>query len=134
MFRHPRQRTFTIFASHILVAARVTAVEGIGMERNLTGEPDMDKESGIRPNFSDLARRYGVDRHTVARRWNGGGATPPDGRSGRDSGSGRYRDETGKKVVHHVWEVFYDDTSHCALARLGQIMRMALITICIGLR
>lgn len=81
------------------MAARVTAVEGIGMERNLTGELNMDKESGIKPNFSDLARRYGVDRHTVARRWNGGGATPPDGRSGRGSGFDRCRDEAGEKVL-----------------------------------
>lgn len=39
------------------------------METNLIGEMNMMKETGIKPNFSDLARRYGVDRHTVAKYW-----------------------------------------------------------------
>ena len=39
------------------------------MERNLTGELNMYKEAGIKPNFSDIARRYGLDRHTVASYW-----------------------------------------------------------------
>ena len=42
------------------------------MERNLIGELNMMKESGAKPNFTDIARGYGVDRHTVARYWNGG--------------------------------------------------------------
>ena len=63
------------------------------MERNLIGELNMLKEAGIRPNFSDVARRYGVDRHTVAKYWNGGGAQPEDGRSGRKSGFDAYRGE-----------------------------------------
>ena len=44
------------------------------METNLIGELNMMKGTGIRPNFSEVARRYGVDRHTVAKYWNGGGA------------------------------------------------------------
>ena len=32
---------------------------------NLTGEINQMKEKGIKPNFSDLARRYGSDRKTV---------------------------------------------------------------------
>ena len=63
------------------------------MERNLIGELNMLKEAGIRPNFSDVARRYGVDRHTVAKYWNGGGPQPDDGRSGRESGFDAYRGE-----------------------------------------
>lgn len=63
------------------------------MERNLTGELNMMKEMGTKPNFSDVARRYGVDRHTVAKYWNGGGPQPGDGRSGRASGFDPYAAE-----------------------------------------
>lgn len=63
------------------------------MERNLIGELNIMKEAGIKPNFSEVGRRYGVDRHTVAKYWNGGGAQPRDGRSGRASGFDAYRDE-----------------------------------------
>lgn len=69
------------------------------MERNLIGEMNMMKESGAKPNFTDLARRYGVDRHTVARYWNGGGPQPPDGREGRASGFDRYRTEIEGKAA-----------------------------------
>ncbi|MEE1210660.1 MAG: IS21 family transposase, partial [Parafannyhessea umbonata] len=63
------------------------------METNLIGELNMMKGTGIRPNFSEVARRYGVDRHTVAKYWNGGGAGPADGRGARESGFDRWRDE-----------------------------------------
>jgi len=63
------------------------------MERNLIGELNIMKEAGIRPNFSEVGRRYGVDRHTVAKYWNGGGGQPADGRSGRESGFDAYRGE-----------------------------------------
>lgn len=56
------------------------------MDGNMIGEPDMDKEAGIKPNFSDIARRYGVDRHTVAKYWAADGSAPEDGRAGRRSG------------------------------------------------
>lgn len=38
-------------------------------EKNLIGELDMYREAGIKPNFSDIAKRYGKDRHTVASYW-----------------------------------------------------------------
>ena len=63
------------------------------METNLDGELSMMKEMGIRPNYSDVARRYGVDRHTVAKYWNGGGERPADMRGGRPSGFDRYAEE-----------------------------------------
>ena len=69
------------------------------MERNLIGEMNMMKESGAKPNFTDIARRYGVDRHTVAKYWNGGGPQPLDGREGRASGFDRYRDEIERKAA-----------------------------------
>lgn len=58
-----------------------------------------DGECGVRPNFSEVARRYGVDRHTVSKYWNGGGPSPDDGRHGRQSGSDRYRDEIEEKAA-----------------------------------
>lgn len=68
------------------------------MEGNLIGELNMMKEAGAKPNFSDIARRYGVDRHTVAKYWNGGGPQPPDGREWRGSGFDRYREEIEAKA------------------------------------
>lgn len=68
------------------------------MERNLIGEMNMMKESGAKPNFTDIARRYGVDRRTVARYWNGGGPQPADAREGHPSGFDRYRAEIEEKA------------------------------------
>ena len=47
---------------------------------NMIGELNMYRESGIKPNFSDIARRYHRDRHTVAAYWRADGCEPPDGR------------------------------------------------------
>ncbi len=54
-------------------------------ERNLMGELNMYRSLGAKPNFSELARRYGLDRHTVAAYWREGGDLD-DGRSRRASG------------------------------------------------
>ena len=54
------------------------------MERNVMGELNMYRGAGAKPNFSDIARRHGMDRHTVARYWSEG-ADPPDRRSERES-------------------------------------------------
>ena len=45
-------------------------------EKNLIGELDMYREAGIKPNFSDIAKRYGKDRHTVAAYWRAEGGRP----------------------------------------------------------
>ena len=37
------------------------------------GEFDMYRQAGTRPNFTDIARRYGMHRHTVAKYWKAGG-------------------------------------------------------------
>ena len=50
------------------------------MGDNMIGELNMYRESGIKPNFSDIARRYHRDRHTVAAYWKADGCEPPDGR------------------------------------------------------
>ena len=47
-------------------------------EKNLIGELDMYREAGIKPNFSDIAKRYGKDRHTVASYWRAEGGRPHD--------------------------------------------------------
>ena len=47
-------------------------------EKNLIGELDMYREAGIKPNFSDIAKRYGKDRHTVASYWRAEGERPQD--------------------------------------------------------
>lgn len=49
-------------------------------EKNLIGELDMYREAGIKPNFSDIAKRYGKDRHTVAAYWRAEGGRPRGGR------------------------------------------------------
>ena len=42
-------------------------------ERNLIGDLLIMKERGIKPNFSAIAREYGVDRHTVKKYYENGG-------------------------------------------------------------
>lgn len=49
------------------------------------GELNMHRQLGLKPNFSEIGRRYGLDRHTVARYWNEGGDVD-DGRCNRPSG------------------------------------------------
>lgn len=42
------------------------------MERNVMGELNVYRWSGVKPNFSEIARRHGMDRHTVAKYWREG--------------------------------------------------------------
>ena len=60
------------------------------LERNVMGELDMYRQAGTTPNFSDVARRYGMDRHTVAKLWRNG-SDVSDGRSEKPSGFDEYR-------------------------------------------
>ena len=55
------------------------------------GELDMYRQAGTRPNFSALARKYGMDRHTVAKYWASGGQIE-DHRSARPSGFDQVRE------------------------------------------
>ncbi len=43
------------------------------MKKNLEGELLILKTMNIKPNFSDLARTYGMDRHTISKLWKEGG-------------------------------------------------------------
>ena len=55
------------------------------------GEFDMYRQAGTRPNFTDIARRYGMHRHTVAKYWKAGGQVE-DARRCRPSGLDRHRE------------------------------------------
>lgn len=61
------------------------------------GEPSMYRQAGTKPNFSEIARRHEMDRHTVAKYWRGGEEVE-DRRSCRPSGFDRVREVTGQKA------------------------------------
>ncbi len=42
------------------------------MERNVMGELNVYRGSGAKPNFSEIAKRHGMDWHTVAKYWREG--------------------------------------------------------------
>ena len=60
------------------------------MERDVMGELNMHRAAGTKPNFSDIARRHGLDRHTVVKYWREG-AEVEDRRSERESAFERVR-------------------------------------------
>ena len=68
------------------------------MERNVMGELNMHRDAGTKPNFSDIARRHGLDRHTVARYWREGEELE-DHRSDRESAFERVRQIVEAKAV-----------------------------------
>ena len=67
-------------------------------EKNLIGELDMYREAGIKPNFSDIAKRYGKDRHTVASHWRAEGGRPHDGRGDRAGSFDAHIEEVAAKA------------------------------------
>lgn len=68
------------------------------MEGNVMGELNMHRAAGTKPNFSDIARRHGLDRHTVARYWREGEELE-DRRSDRESAFARAREVVEAKAV-----------------------------------
>lgn len=68
------------------------------MERNVMGELSMHRAAGTKPSFSDIARRHGLDRHTVAKYWREGGEAG-DRRSDRESAFERVRPIVEAKAV-----------------------------------
>ncbi|MEF2830711.1 MAG: IS21 family transposase, partial [Senegalimassilia anaerobia] len=58
----------------------------------------MYREAGIKPNFSDIAKRYGKDRHTVASYWRAEGGRPHDGRGDRAGSFDAHVDEVAAKA------------------------------------
>lgn len=67
-------------------------------ERNVMGELNIYRQLGLKPNYSEIARRYGMDRHTVAKYWQDGGDID-DGRCRRSSGFDRFRDVIEEKAL-----------------------------------
>lgn len=43
------------------------------MEQNIQGAICILKTMEMKPNFSELGRKYGMDRHTIAKYWKQGG-------------------------------------------------------------
>ena len=58
----------------------------------------MYREAGIKPNFSDIAKRYGKDRHTVAAYWRAEGGRPRDGRADRAGSFDAHIEEVAAKA------------------------------------
>lgn len=58
----------------------------------------MCRQTGVKPSLPDIGRRYGLDRHTVARHW-GEGPSPHDGRGGRVSALDEVRDVMLEKAA-----------------------------------
>ncbi len=66
---------------------------------DIIGELNMYRESGIKPNFSDIARRCRRDRRTVAAYWRADGCEPPDGRRDRPGSFDRHMGEIEAKAA-----------------------------------
>ena len=67
-------------------------IQEIIMERNIIGDLLILKQMNIKPNFSELARIYDMDRHTVAKYWREGGIKKVE-RKPRKSILDKYSDE-----------------------------------------
>ncbi|MCI7774494.1 MAG: IS21 family transposase [Enorma sp.] len=66
------------------------------MERNAMGELNMYRQLGIKPNFTEIGRRYGLHRQTVAKYWRRGEEIE-DRRSDRASAFDEFRDVIERK-------------------------------------
>ena len=62
------------------------------------GELNMYRQLGTKPNFSEIARRYNLDRHTVAKYW-GSGEGVEDRRTDRPSTFDALADVIGEKAA-----------------------------------
>ena len=68
------------------------------MERNLMGELNMYRQLGATPNFTQIARRHGLHRQTVAKYWRQG-AEIEDRRRDRGSAFDEFRDVIEQKAA-----------------------------------
>lgn len=64
---------------------------------NIQGELLILKTNNIKPNFSDLQRRYGIDRHTIKKYWTIGRKPSINGNN-KGSKLDKYKDEIVKKL------------------------------------
>lgn len=68
------------------------------MERNVMGELNMYRQLGAKPNFTEIGRKYGLNRHTVAKYWNSGDEIE-DRRRDRESGFDEFREVIEQKAA-----------------------------------
>ena len=71
------------------------------MELNLIGTLTMFKTMGILPNFSELARTFGKDRHTIKNMYDGKEVKE---RKKKPSELDAYRDEIIEELVKYYLE------------------------------
>ena len=62
------------------------------------GELDMYRQAGTKPNFTEIGRRYGLNRRTVAKYWKSGGQIE-DARTERPSGFDSVKDVIVEKAA-----------------------------------
>lgn len=67
------------------------------MERNVMGELNMYRQLGIKPNFTEIGRKYGLHRHTVAKHW-AQGEEIEDRRHDKASGFDAFRETIERKA------------------------------------
>lgn len=99
----------------------------------MIGELNMYKEAGMKPNFSDIARRYGKDRHTVAAYWKADGSDPGDARKDRRGSFDPHVEEirakaklpgVTKKGIHEYLLHRYPDEELAGYNAFTQFMRV----------
>lgn len=67
------------------------------MERNVMGELNMYRQLGIKPNFTEIGRKHGLRRHTVAKYW-AQGEEIEDRRHDKASGFDAFRETIERKA------------------------------------
>ena len=73
-------------------------MEGARLERNVMGELNMYRQLGIKPNFTQIGKKYGLHRQTVAKYWSRGEEIE-DRRRDKGSGFDEFRDVIERKAA-----------------------------------
>ena len=96
------------------------------MERNVMGELNVYRQLGIKPNFTQIGKKYGLHRQTVAKYWRRGEEIE-DRRRDKESAFDEFRDVieskaampgVTKKAIH---EFLLDRHPDAALPKLSLI-------------
>ena len=74
------------------------ALEGARLERNVMGELNMYRQLGLKPNFTQIGRKYGLHRQTVAKYWRRGEEVE-DRRRDKESAFDGFRDVIERKAA-----------------------------------
>ena len=94
------------------------------MERNVMGELNVYRQLGIKPNFTQIGRRYGLHRQTVAKYWRRGEEVE-DRRRDKESAFDEFRDVMESKAA--MPGVTKKATSSCSTGTLMWLMWLYLI-------